>query len=731
MLCMNIRRKALAATSAAALAAVFIQSGAGNASAVSAQVPEKPAPRAATTTGIATISGLKQPGTSDDTMIDLSTAPTYLQNCLTAGTVTQAQYNSACLLPYISGMWGSPEGLLREHKDIAVAANDWLVKKPKNSAWPVYYPGGNTAAKKNISKQLKKTKTAKQVSVRELPDPLPIPGTKAGNIYMNAGLLFLPNSYVVPGGIFNEMYGWDSFFIIKGLLASADYTLDNPNGRYWDPAAQAYVQLNPDSAKAYAQKLFYLAKGMADNHAFEIKYYGGMVNNANRIYYLTRSQPPLFAHEVRAIHDFATANPSLVPYKDTLSKYFGTKPAKNYNQWLSKEMLPAASTYFKYYTDPNHLIFDEKTNPRVAKLDGRNVSLYVTDGIGPAPEITKSKVPGNIGYYKTVKQYFKAYPKANPGHRFMTKKNKLTQLFYRSDRAVRASGYDLSGRFGYVGEWDAMYAPIDLQSLVYQFGKDINKLRKTASNAGVAVSTKKVPSSQLKSMKTSIKKSFWKPAGTASSPSAGHWTDRFVGPGPKQPDPYLYSTTLTPLFAEGLATADEAAKAVQTVTTPREVKQEQLFYAKDSGGKQRAYKITSAGGNILQCVTSQPGCMTEVAETVPNLPLLSVANYGMPMSQTLTGNQWDYPNAWAPVQLFSSDGLRSHGFTAEANAVDNGWINAVDINFAKQGILVEKFVATDPSSAPPVTAGYSANQAGFGWTNAFYMEAWQRQYGTD
>ena len=31
------------------------------------------------------------------------------------------------------------------------------------------------------------------------------------------GLLYLPNPYVVPGGRFNEMYGWDSYFILLGL----------------------------------------------------------------------------------------------------------------------------------------------------------------------------------------------------------------------------------------------------------------------------------------------------------------------------------------------------------------------------------------------------------------------------------------------------------------------------------------------------------------------------------
>ena len=40
---------------------------------------------------------------------------------------------------------------------------------------------------------------------------------KLGNT-QESGLLYLPNPYVVPGGRFNEMYGWDSYFIQLGLL---------------------------------------------------------------------------------------------------------------------------------------------------------------------------------------------------------------------------------------------------------------------------------------------------------------------------------------------------------------------------------------------------------------------------------------------------------------------------------------------------------------------------------
>ena len=65
------------------------------------------------------------------------------------------------------------------------------------------------------------------------------------------GLLYLPNPYIVPGGRFNEMYGWDSYFIVLGL--EADHRED-------------------------------LAKGMVDNFLFEIENYGAVLN-ANRTYY--------------------------------------------------------------------------------------------------------------------------------------------------------------------------------------------------------------------------------------------------------------------------------------------------------------------------------------------------------------------------------------------------------------------------------------------------------------
>ena len=77
----------------------------------------------------------------------------------------------------------------------------------------------------------------------------------------------LPHPYVVPGGRFNEIYYWDSYFTMLGLQVSG--------------------QLD-------------LIENMVDNFAFLIATYG-FVPNGNRTYFLGRSQPPFFSLMVRLL----------------------------------------------------------------------------------------------------------------------------------------------------------------------------------------------------------------------------------------------------------------------------------------------------------------------------------------------------------------------------------------------------------------------------------------------
>ena len=84
------------------------------------------------------------------------------------------------------------------------------------------------------------------VDVEHLAKPI----TALGQIDMSTihqhGLLYLPNQYVVPGGRFNEMYGWDSYFTIRGLLE--DGRLDLAQGM----VENFFFEIEPDGPKPQA-----------------------------------------------------------------------------------------------------------------------------------------------------------------------------------------------------------------------------------------------------------------------------------------------------------------------------------------------------------------------------------------------------------------------------------------------------------------------------------------------
>jgi alpha,alpha-trehalase len=102
-------------------------------------------------------------------------------------------------------------------------------------------------------------------------------------------LLPLPFPYIVPGGRFNEIYYWDSYFTMMGLILSGK--------KKW-------------------------AKSMLNNFEFLIETYGH-IPNGNRSYYLSRSQPPFFALMV----DLLAKNSSnetklLLDYRKSLLKEY-------------------------------------------------------------------------------------------------------------------------------------------------------------------------------------------------------------------------------------------------------------------------------------------------------------------------------------------------------------------------------------------------------------------------
>ncbi len=128
---------------------------------------------------------------------------------------TASDKDVAALLAYVDKGWTV---LRRTHAELPAAAID--SKVPPRATWPVYVSAKEdlAAVRARLAATLKPAEMAK-IDLRQLPaDPTKTKLT-------DQGLLYLPGPYVVPGGRFNEMYGWDSYFFLVGLLRDGEVEL--------------------------------------------------------------------------------------------------------------------------------------------------------------------------------------------------------------------------------------------------------------------------------------------------------------------------------------------------------------------------------------------------------------------------------------------------------------------------------------------------------------------------
>ena len=285
------------------------------------------------------------------------------------------------------------------------------------------------------------------VQIAHLPRVISAPGEIDPAQINPPGLLYLPEKYVVPGGRFNEMYGWDSYFIVRGLIE--DGRID-------------------------------LARGMVDNFLFEEAYYRSVLN-ANRTYYLTRSQPPFLTSMILAVNKAEK------------------KAGHQDRDWLYRAAAEE-SRDDELWSRGEHLAGDT------------GLSRYFDYGQGPAPE----SVEGEPGYYAKVVAFFLAHPELDHGYVVPSSAEHtpnriigpafpvpvcdsaakppqhgcdpaghvyLSAEYYKSDRAMRESGFDISFRFGPYGAETDHFAPVCLNSLLYKEEVDIAAMWGSLGNA--------------------------------------------------------------------------------------------------------------------------------------------------------------------------------------------------------------------------------------------------------
>ena len=382
--------------------------------------------------------------------------------------------------------------------------------------------------------------------------------TRAQTGKARGSLLPLPEPYVVPGGRFREVYYWDAYFTMTGMGAEHDET----------------------------------KRDMVANFANQIAAYG-RVPNANRSYYLSRSQPPFFHMMVELIGN------------DARAEHVEALLAER-TFWTSEERavtLPSGNAFSRYW--------DDRDAPRDESYR-YDVETAANDPRPPA-------------------------------------------IVYRHLRAGAESGWDYSSRWFADGETLATVeaadvVPVDLYSVLVGLHEAVVAACLIAADGCEDVVGESGASARRRA---SVADEFW-------HDELGAFVDLNLD-GTQRGQ--VTAATVYPLFF-GVATQAQADRVAETVRT----------------------HLLAPGG-----------LLTTTART---------------------GEQWDAPNGWAPLQWLAVIGFEQYGHDDLAYEIARRWTSTVARGFCESGKLVEKYDVVDVRDGG---GGEYPTQDGFGWTNGVTM----------
>jgi alpha,alpha-trehalase len=379
-------------------------------------------------------------------------------------------------------------------------------------------------------------------------------------------LLPLPAPYIVPGGRFREVYYWDAYFTLLGLP---------------DEAARA---------------------DMVRNFASEVERFG-RVPNANRTYYLSRSQPPFLYLIVGLLNE--------------------DDPAAAYAEHL--DALRAEHAFWMAGAEGVPL---GEAVGRVVRLgDGSVLNRYWDDRDVARDESYR---------YDVATAAASDRPPAE---------------VYRDLRAGAESGWDYSSRWLADGESLATIettrvVPADLNALLYGLERAIAAGCERAGDEPCARGYE----ARAEARREAMSRYLW-------SDELGYFADYDLAEGEVRDRPT--AAMLYPLFT-GAATREQGARTAEA----------------------------------FEAALLAPG--------------------GVLATPVATGEQWDAPNAWAPLQWIASEGLAAYGRDDLAAEVRSRWTRTVARSFCESGKLVEKYDVVDLAEGG---GGEYPTQDGFGWTN--------------
>jgi alpha,alpha-trehalase len=385
-------------------------------------------------------------------------------------------------------------------------------------------------------------------------------------------LIALPNAYVVPGGRFSEQFYWDSYFIMLGLAAD---------------------------------ERWYTIEGMMKNYAYMMRKFG-FIPTANRTYFLSRSQPPLFSQMVRLLARHKGRRRTFIEY------------------------LPYMLLEYRFWMKGQRRLdkYENRAYARVVQMkNGIILNRYYDNKTTPRPE--------------SLREDLETAGTAEAKERL-----------YLHLRAGAESGWDFSSRwFGEVNDIRTIQTvdiiPVDLNCLLYMLEETIAE---------------------------------------------------------------TYRMLRQPLLARKFqAAAELRTKAMQQYCWSE---QEQFFVDYNFRLQQPTGRLTLAGVFPLYAKTATS---KQAAAVAKKLERDFLKPGGLVTTLEETGQQWDAPNGWAPLQWVAIEGLRHYGYHQLANEIKKRWVNTNLAVFQKEAKLVEKYDVVGENGLGG--GGEYPLQDGFGWTN--------------
>lgn len=444
------------------------------------------------------------------------------------------------------------------------------------------------------------------------------------------------NVLVVPGGRFRESYYWDTFWIVEGLLVS---------------------------------NMKQTARGVVNNLLEYVAEFG-FVPNGGRIYYLTRSQPPMLSDMVK-----------LVAKKDEgEGDNSDSESDGGFDLSYLRAVVPILEKEYAFWMQlgpSGHAVEIEVARRRrassVSGTPRRRRASSVTEDLSTSAEPGKRYIlnrfvahadePRPESYREDFHDATVAFKNK---HLDSNEVNEKKAHLYNEIIAAAESGWDFTSRWFKDGHSmltmdTSNVIPVDLNVMMHRFENNLVQFNELLGNTESAAFFKSAAERRAEAIHALL----W-------SQKHQQWRDFFLDS--QTLSPIVSVSNWSPLWTTGL---------VDTKSDPEALE------------------------NIIESFTTSG--------------LIHVG--GIATTTVVTGQQWDAPNAWPPEQDIIIEGLLALNTTGSqklARQLMRTWVQAGYVAWQRTGLMFEKYNATELGSIG--NGGEYIPQFGFGWTNGVILK---------